>query len=41
MIEIGFLQEETREDATGSKMDFFCAGLIMFDGWEIKDDYPW
>lgn len=20
---------------------FFCAGLIMFDGWEIKDDYPW
>ncbi len=20
---------------------FFCAGLIMVDGWEIKDDYPW
>ncbi|MBP3924529.1 type II secretion system protein [bacterium] len=18
-----------------------CAGLIMYDGWEIKDDYPW
>ncbi|MBP3925519.1 type II secretion system protein [bacterium] len=18
-----------------------CAGLIMFDGWQIKDDYPW
>lgn len=24
---------------TGSK--FFCAGLIMFDGWKIADDYPW
>lgn len=20
---------------------FYCAGLIMTDGWEIKDDYPW
>lgn len=20
---------------------FYCAGLIMYDGWEIKDDYPW
>ena len=20
---------------------FFCAGLIMIDNWEIKDDYPW
>lgn len=19
----------------------WCAALIMFDGWEIKDDYPW
>ncbi len=19
----------------------FCAALIMLDGWEIKDDYPW
>lgn len=19
----------------------FCAALIMIDGWEIKDDYPW
>lgn len=18
-----------------------CAGLIMYDGWQIKDDYPW
>ena len=18
-----------------------CAALIMFDGWKIKDDYPW
>ena len=23
----------------GNKMD--CTGLIMQDGWEIKDDYPW
>ena len=20
---------------------FWCAALIMMDGWEIKDDYPW
>ena len=19
----------------------FCAGLIQYDGWKIKDDYPW
>ncbi len=19
----------------------FCSGLIMYDNWEIKDDYPW
>lgn len=19
----------------------YCAALIMYDGWEIKDDYPW
>ena len=19
----------------------FCAGLIMYDGWKISDDYPW
>jgi hypothetical protein len=19
----------------------FCAKLIQYDGWEIKDDYPW
>jgi len=24
---------------TGLK--YHCAGLIMFDGWQIKDDYPW
>ncbi|MDR1327671.1 MAG: type II secretion system GspH family protein [Heliobacteriaceae bacterium] len=21
--------------------DESCTGLIMYDGWEIKDDYPW
>jgi prepilin-type N-terminal cleavage/methylation domain-containing protein len=25
------------KNASGS----FCAALIMFDGWQIKDDYPW
>lgn len=20
---------------------YYCAALIMYDGWEIKDDYPW
>ena len=23
------------------KDGFWCAALIMIDGWEIKDDYPW
>lgn len=25
---------------TGGK-GYYCGGLIMHDGWEIKDDYPW
>ena len=24
-----------------SKNGIFCAAVIMMDGWEIKDDYPW
>ena len=24
-----------------NKDGIFCAALIMMDGWEIKDDYPW
>ena len=24
-----------------NKHGIYCAGLIMVDGWEIKDDYPW
>ena len=24
-----------------NKNGFWCAALIMMDGWEIKDDYPW
>mgnify|MGYP003238774953 CR=1 FL=1 len=20
---------------------FYCGALIQYDGWEIKDDYPW
>ena len=24
-----------------SKHGIFCAAVIMMDGWEIKDDYPW
>ena len=23
------------------KRGFWCAALIIMDGWEIKDDYPW
>ncbi len=26
-----------RKDRTG----YLCSALIMLDGWEIKDDYPW
>lgn len=25
----------------GSLAGVYCAALIMLDGWEIKDDYPW
>ena len=24
-----------------SKGGAFCAALIVMDGWQIKDDYPW
>ena len=26
---------------SNGKDGFWCAALIMIDGWEIKDDYPW
>jgi hypothetical protein len=26
---------------TGTGSGGWCAALIMMDGWEIKDDYPW
>ncbi len=40
----------SRDEITGTgnsracnkeKDGIWCAALIMFDGWEIKDDYPW
>lgn len=24
-----------------NRLHVFCAKVIMMDGWEIKDDYPW
>ena len=27
--------------APSSSFGYYCAQLIMMDGWEIKDDYPW
>ena len=26
---------------TGTLTGVYCGALIMLDGWEIKDDYPW
>lgn len=26
---------------TGNLTETYCGELIMLDGWEIKDDYPW
>jgi hypothetical protein len=37
------LEPKTREEfLSGCKTDpSICASLIRYDGWEIKDDYPW
>lgn len=42
------MEDMTRESAkkgsyacSRSGRGQFCAALIMLDGWEIKDDYPW
>ena len=31
------LKQECNKSSTG----LYCAALIMKDGWQIKDDYPW
>ncbi len=39
--------KESRLTGTGtsacnkSSKGFYCAAVIMFDSWQIKDDYPW
>ena len=30
-----------KDCAVNKGQGLHCAALIMFDGWEIKDDYPW
>ena len=49
-IDIGFCTDKRyfTNDANGSSPGYgclngggFCARLIQYDGWEIKDDYPW
>lgn len=40
----GLLNEHNRGCNSNNDQSFngaFCTGLIMFDGWEIKDDYNW
>ena len=44
----GNLDRETLKEYCGNNppeegvsANFYCTALIMFDGWEIKDDYPW
>lgn len=35
------LTSEKSYACTKGKQGFWCAALIIMDGWEIKDDYPW
>ena len=35
------LTSEKSFACTKGKRGFWCAALIIMDGWEIKDDYPW
>ena len=41
----GLNDEATRENllekCSKSGTGYTCAGLIMYDGWEVKKDYPW
>jgi hypothetical protein len=44
-----FVYNWSRENLMGTdagacnkaKTGVFCSALIMKDGWQIKDDYPW
>lgn len=36
-----FLNGGNGRGCNKSQSGFYCAALIMIDGWEIKDDYPW
>ena len=36
------IKEDSSNNACNkNKEGFWCTALIMMDGWEIKDDYPW
>ena len=36
------LKDYCAEHTSGREYEnLYCTALIMFDGWEIKDDYPW
>lgn len=34
-------KNNTRFGCNKDAHKYYCAGLIMHDGWQIKDDYPW
>ncbi len=36
-----FLLNDSTYGCNKSSSGWFCGALIMQDGWEIKDDYPW
>jgi hypothetical protein len=40
---VPYLDDRTREDLVRdcTSRPFNCSTLIMHDGWEIKEDYPW
>ncbi len=36
-----FWKDNTSYGCNRNGKKYLCAGLIMYDGWQIKDDYPW
>jgi len=32
---------DCNKNGTEYNSGLYCAALIMYDGWQIKDDYPW
>ena len=37
----GLLSDCAKNVSAEAWRNLYCTGLIMSDGWEIKDDYPW